>query len=112
MGTATGERVWRRWERRRLFDETGFFESGVGTVFGDRLEGARGEFHFDVLVELRHLDALGTQVGGDVPLDDFGHVATDATLFLGETTAVDFSSATRAGSGDAADSGHGISENR
>jgi hypothetical protein len=72
----------------RLYD-AGFFQSAVGAVFGDGLEGAGSELHGDKLIQFRYPDAARLEIREKSPGNVLGHVPSDAALFLGQAAAMD-----------------------
>ena len=89
-----------------MLDEARSFESGVGTVFVERLERAGAELDGDVALEFGHPDALLLQIRQDGALDALGDVTADAALLLRLAAAVNVVTAGDADSCDLTNSGH------
>lgn len=66
----------------RPLDQAGLFQRRVGAVFIDRLDGLGTQLDFYVTPQLRDINTLGVQVGGNLTFHDLGHVSTNSALLL------------------------------
>ena len=87
-------------------DQTGFRKRGVSTILRNGFQGASRDLNRHEFLEFRNPDALGAKVRGEIAGRHSGDVHTDATFFLGETSAMNFRTAYGTRTGDGALSGH------
>ncbi len=64
-------------QSRVVLNQARAFESGVGTILVDRLEGTGGETHLDMTPEFRYENALATQIRTEAPRSISGDVGSD-----------------------------------
>ncbi len=70
-------------------EQAGFFKRFERAILVNGLERAAAELEAYMAAELRDENTLGLKVGGNLALDDLGHVTADAAFFLGQTGAMD-----------------------
>jgi len=87
-------------------EQASLFEGHKRTIFINRLECAATQFEAQELSQFRHPDALGLEIGADGAQHDFGDVAADPALFLGQTRTVDSAAGADAGSSNTANTCH------
>jgi len=87
-------------------NDTGLLQCAVGSVFVDGLEPACAHSNADELLNLGHPDAVLMQIRMKFAPHILGHVTSDATLFFGQTTAMNDAAARNAGPGDTANLRH------
>ena len=94
------------WNAWRLGDDAGLLQRGIRAVLRDGLQSARGEFHGDEFLHLRHPDALDLEVRQEVAARRRGDVLADAAFFLRETATVNFAALQGFGSVDVTNAAH------
>jgi len=64
-------------QSRVVLNQARAFESGVGTILIDRLEGTGGETHLDMAPEFRYENAFATQIRTETPGSISGDVSSN-----------------------------------
>jgi len=64
-------------QSQAVLNQARAFESGVGTILIDRLEGTGGETHLDMTPEFRYENALATQIWTEAPRSISGDVGSN-----------------------------------
>ena len=64
-------------QSQAVLNQARAFESGVGTILVDRLEGTGGETHLDMAPEFRDENALAAQIRTEAPRSISGDVGSD-----------------------------------
>jgi len=64
-------------KKGRALDQAGFFEGGVGSLFGNRFQGSGGEAEADMPAKFGNVELLTPQVRTEFPGGVGGDVHTD-----------------------------------